>query len=148
MTHPYSQINRLEQKKHNSIIMCIAFSKSWSFWIKQINSEVTENTTMNFGVWCIIGDKFFCPVGCLKHILTAGVKGTFKRQYRRWNTRWGTNKAGYTAIRCVPLIIFSHAPPLSPPSLPPSLLPITTLCHAQLLAVSIVEKTRLRAFKK
>ena len=39
-------------------------------------------------------------------------------------------------------------PPFSCPSLPPPSLPITSLCHPKFLAVSIVEKTRSRSFKK
>ena len=65
------------------------------------------------------------------------------------------NKAGYTAVRCVPRVICSLAlapslitPPLHPVPCPCSSLLITSFCHTASPAVSIVEKTGFRVSKK
>ena len=58
------------------------------------------------------------------------------------------NKAGYTAIRCVPSHHSLHRHSLPSPLPVPSSLPIPSPCHPPPLAISEVEKTRFRAFGK
>ena len=62
------------------------------------------------------------------------------------------NKAGYTAVRCVPRYICTRpvlrCPSFITPFHAPSSHLITSLCNPQPLVVPTVEKTRFRAIKK
>ena len=58
------------------------------------------------------------------------------------------NKTGYTAVRCVPLVISLLSPSLVTAFPAPSSFPIPSSRHPQPLATSEADKTHFRAFKK
>ena len=61
---------------------------------------------------------------------------------KNWN-----NKTGYTAVRCVPLVISLLSPSLVTAFPAPSSFPIPSSRHPQPLATSEADKTHFRAFK-